>query len=72
LFLKQGIQSLDIDWSTDNEFFNKWAQGKTGYPLVDANMRELNASGFMSNRGRQIVASFLTKNMWVDWRMGAE
>ncbi len=44
----------------------------TGFPLVDANMRELAATGFMSNRGRQNVASFLTKNLGIDWRMGAE
>ncbi|MEM8546410.1 MAG: FAD-binding domain-containing protein, partial [Cyanobacteria bacterium P01_H01_bin.119] len=47
-------------------------EGKTGFPLVDANMRELAATGFMSNRGRQNVASFLTKNLGIDWRMGAE
>jgi len=49
-----------------------WREGKTGFPLVDANMRELAATGFMSNRGRQNVASFLTKNLGIDWRMGAE
>jgi deoxyribodipyrimidine photo-lyase len=49
-----------------------WRRGLTGFPLVDANMRELASSGFMSNRGRQNVASFLTKNLGLDWRMGAE
>lgn len=44
----------------------------TGYPLIDANMRELKQSGFMSNRGRQIVASFLVRDLGLDWRMGAE
>lgn len=48
------------------------ADGKTGVPFVDANMRELAATGFMSNRGRQNVASFLTKDLGLDWRMGAE
>lgn len=48
------------------------AEGKTGIPFVDANMRELAATGFMSNRGRQNVASFLTKDLGLDWRMGAE
>lgn len=48
------------------------AEGKTGVPFVDANMRELAATGFMSNRGRQNVASFLTKDLGLDWRMGAE
>lgn len=47
-------------------------EGKTGVPFVDANMRELAATGFMSNRGRQNVASFLTKDLGLDWRMGAE
>lgn len=48
------------------------ADGKTGVPFVDANMRELAVTGFMSNRGRQNVASFLTKDLGLDWRMGAE
>lgn len=47
-------------------------EGRTGVPFVDANMRELAATGFMSNRGRQNVASFLTKDLGLDWRMGAE
>lgn len=47
-------------------------EGKTGVPFVDANMRELATTGFMSNRGRQNVASFLTKDLGLDWRMGAE
>ncbi|EGR31487.1 hypothetical protein IMG5_108280 [Ichthyophthirius multifiliis] len=72
LFYKNGIQGLDINWNQEINYFELWKNGKTGYPLVDANMRELNSTGFMSNRGRQNVASFLNKNMWVDWRMGAE
>lgn len=47
-------------------------EGRTGVPFVDANMRELAMTGFMSNRGRQNVASFLTKDLGLDWRMGAE
>jgi hypothetical protein len=47
-------------------------EGRTGVPYVDANMRELSATGFMSNRGRQNVASFLTKDLQLDWRLGAE
>ncbi|GJN92090.1 hypothetical protein Rhopal_005119-T1 [Rhodotorula paludigena] len=50
----------------------RWMQGKTGVPFVDANMAELRESGFMSNRGRQNVASFLTKDCQIDWRLGAE
>jgi deoxyribodipyrimidine photo-lyase len=52
--------------------FAAWKAGRTGWPLVDANMRELAATGFMSNRGRQNVASFLTQNLGLDWRLGAE
>lgn len=72
VFYKSGIRGLDIDWKQDWERFEKWQQGKTGFPLVDANMREIAATGYMSNRGRQNVASFLTKNLGIDWRMGAE
>ncbi|PWN46339.1 cryptochrome [Ceraceosorus guamensis] len=60
--------------SMDNakDGFVRWTQGKTGVPLVDANMLELAQTGFMSNRGRQNVASFLTKDLYYDWRLGAE
>lgn len=53
------------------EYFELWKKGETGIPFVDANMRELNASGFMSNRGRQNVASFLVKDLKVNWMLGA-
>lgn len=72
LFYPSGIQGLPIAWEQDWSKFWAWSAGKTGYPLVDGNLRELAATGFMSNRGRQNVASFLTKNLGVDWRMGAE
>lgn len=72
VFYPSGLQGLKIDWKQDWERFTLWKEGKTGYPLVDANMREIAATGFMSNRGRQNVASFLTKNLGIDWRMGAE
>ena len=58
-------------WKRDGALFYAWREGRTGYPLVDANMRELKATGFMSNRGRQIVASFLTRDLGLDWRLGA-
>jgi len=58
--------------NSDKVLFDKWAQGKTGIPFIDANMRELNATGFMSNRGRQNVASFLVKDLKLNWIMGAE
>lgn len=72
IFYPSGLQGVAISWKQDWPRFELWAQGKTGFPLVDANMRELAATGFMSNRGRQNVASFLTKNLGIDWRMGAE
>lgn len=72
LFHLSGIQKLNIPWKEDWERFQIWQEGKTGYPLVDANMRELLLTGFMSNRGRQNVGSFLTKNLGINWKMGAE
>jgi deoxyribodipyrimidine photo-lyase len=72
IFKQSGLQGVDLTWKQDWERFNLWCEGKTGFPLVDANMRELAATGFMSNRGRQNVGSFLTKNLGIDWRMGAE
>lgn len=72
MFQISGLQGIEIPWKEDWERFNLWREGKTGYPLVDANMREIAATGFMSNRGRQNVASFLTKNLGINWQMGAE
>jgi len=59
-----------IAWRNDPEEFEKWCHGKTGYPIVDAGMRELNETGFMHNRVRMITASFLTKHLLIDWRWG--
>lgn len=59
-----------IEWRSDPDAFERWCEGKTGYPIVDAGMRELNATGFMHNRVRMIVASFLTKHLLLDWRLG--
>ncbi|MBD0332751.1 MAG: deoxyribodipyrimidine photo-lyase, partial [Chitinophagaceae bacterium] len=59
-----------IQWRNNEEEFAKWCQGMTGYPIVDAGLRELNATGFMHNRVRMIVASFLTKHLLIDWRWG--
>lgn len=72
VFHQTGLQGVQIPWQEDWERFKLWQEGKTGYPLVDANMREIASTGYMSNRGRQNVASFLTKNLGIDWRMGAE
>lgn len=59
-----------IAWRNDTLEFELWKEGKTGYPIVDAGMRELNTTGFMHNRVRMIVASFLTKHLLIDWRWG--
>ena len=59
-----------IQWDNNEALFQKWCDGKTGYPFVDAGMRELNATGHMHNRVRMIVASFLCKHLLIDWRWG--
>ena len=60
----------EIVWENSEDNFQKWCNGKTGYPLVDAGMRELNETGYMHNRVRMLVASFLTKHLLIDWRWG--
>jgi deoxyribodipyrimidine photo-lyase len=59
-----------VDWEQNEEHFQAWCKGETGYPIVDAGMRELNETGWMHNRVRMIVASFLTKHLLLDWRWG--
>lgn len=59
-----------IPWRNAPEDFQRWCEGQTGYPIVDAGMRQLNATGYMHNRVRMIVASFLTKHLLLDWRLG--
>ena len=59
-----------IEWRNNEKEFKAWCEGRTGYPIVDAGMRELNTTGFMHNRVRMIVASFLTKHLLIDWRWG--
>ncbi len=59
-----------LPWDEPNENFERWKQGKTGFPIVDAGMRELLATGFMHNRVRMITAMFLTKDLHIDWRLG--
>jgi deoxyribodipyrimidine photo-lyase len=72
IFCFSGTRGVDIKAKTDWDKFRLWANGNTGMPFVDANMRQLNATGFMSNRGRQNVASYLVKDLGVNWLMGAE
>ncbi len=59
-----------IKWRNNEQEFDAWCNGRTGYPIVDAGMRELNETGFMHNRVRMIVASFLVKHLLIDWRWG--
>ncbi|WP_144281656.1 cryptochrome/photolyase family protein [Chryseobacterium echinoideorum] len=60
----------NIEWRNNEKEFQLWCEGKTGYPIVDAGMRQLNETGFMHNRVRMITASFLTKHLLIDWRWG--
>ncbi len=60
----------NIEWRNNEKEFDLWCKGKTGYPIVDAGMRQLNETGFMHNRVRMVVASFLTKHLLIDWRWG--
>jgi deoxyribodipyrimidine photo-lyase len=74
---KMGAENLNpkfdrMKWRTDPKALKAWQEGKTGYPLVDAGMRELLATGWMHNRARMITASFLVKDLLIDWREGAK
>ena len=71
IFKIGGILERDYHWSRDKEIFNKWINGLTDEPFVNANMVELSSTGWMSNRGRQNVASDLSKELKIDWRWGA-
>jgi deoxyribodipyrimidine photo-lyase len=59
-----------LKWSNDKRAFQKWCEGSTGFPIIDAGMREMNETGFMHNRVRMITASFLVKDLYIDWRWG--
>lgn len=73
IFVKGGLQGYEAkNLTEDEEKFNLWAKAQTGQPFIDANMREINQTGFMSNRGRQNVASYLINDLKVNWQMGAE
>ncbi|CAF0888048.1 unnamed protein product [Adineta ricciae] len=71
LFYSRGLRQEPYAWKHDIKEYEAWRTGNTGIPFVDANMREIMATGWMSNRGRQNVASFLTKDLGIDWRYGA-
>jgi deoxyribodipyrimidine photo-lyase len=68
---REDLHPRDRDWSDDDEALERWCAGQTGYPIVDAAMRQLRAEGWLHNRARLIVASFLTKTLSIDWRLGA-
>ncbi|MEY3692633.1 MAG: cryptochrome, partial [Bacillota bacterium] len=70
-FLLEGIMNVKKNWQANLTYQQAILQAKTGYPLVDANLKELFQTGWMSNRGRQNVASFMAKILKLDWRMGA-
>lgn len=73
IFLKGGTkEEVDTNLKNNKDLLQLWIEGRTGVPFIDANMRELAKTGFMSNRGRQNVASFLVKDLKVNWQMGAE
>jgi deoxyribodipyrimidine photo-lyase len=71
IFKPGGIRKLGIPWIENKDVFELWKLGRTGFSFIDANMRELYLTGYMSNRGRQNVASFLTKNLGINWQWGA-
>jgi deoxyribodipyrimidine photo-lyase len=64
------LKYRDLNWENDEKLFEAWKEGRTGFPIVDAGMRELKETGWMHNRVRMIVASFLTKDLLIDWRWG--
>ncbi len=73
IFQKGGtIRRINPEWKDDRQLFEIWREGKTGVPFIDANMRELQLTGYMSNRGRQNAASFLVRDLMVNWQMGAD
>lgn len=71
IFQSKGILNKNYQWYNDEKLIDKWINGKTKEPFVNANMIELNKTGWMSNRGRQNVASYFAKNLELDWRIGA-
>lgn len=71
MFAAKGIAGKQVEWKRDEKLERAWKEGRTGIPIVDASMREIAATGYMSNKGRQITASFLTQDLKIDWRVGA-
>lgn len=71
IFFKKGFKNKEVAWENDSVKFERWCQGITGIPFVDAHMRQLNKTGYMSNRGRVNCASYLVHDLKIDWRWGA-
>jgi deoxyribodipyrimidine photo-lyase len=71
-FRLHGPMRRRLDWTQDHDVFDAWREGRTGEPFIDANMKEIALTGYMSNRGRQNVASYLARDLGIDWRMGAQ
>ena len=71
IFKLNGILNIEYNWSTNKKYIDQWINGATSNDFVNANMIELKSTGWMSNRGRQNVASYFAKNMKMDWRIGA-
>jgi deoxyribodipyrimidine photo-lyase len=71
LFLKSGIKGINYNYRNDEKLFRDFFSGKTGVDLIDASINELKSTGWLSNRNRQIVASYFVKNLGLDWRIGA-
>ncbi len=71
IFYSKGFKNKSIDFENDPEKFKKWQEGKTGIPFIDAHMRQLNKTGYMSNRGRVNCASYFVKDLNIDWTWGA-
>ncbi len=72
IFKLEGTKNIFRKWEVNRDMFASWSEGQTGLPFIDANMRQLNSTGYMSNRGRQNVASFLVNDLGINWLMGAE
>jgi deoxyribodipyrimidine photo-lyase len=64
------FRNKDIQWGNDERLFTAWREGRTGYPVIDAAMRQMLVSGWMHNRARMLTASFLVKDLLIDWRWG--
>lgn len=71
MFLTKGFKNKKLVWENDPDKFQRWCDGSTGIPFVDAHMRQLNQTGFMSNRGRVNCASYLVFDLKIDWTWGA-